>query len=178
MIEKCAVWRDLCEGKKLLCSSLSPSVYMEINFNSILGTELIPSSRYRVDTGAISFSHFVRIKIFSHERQIWLKYTFGLGWWIPERLCGRVCVGMLRWYWKGIWGLFRLCSWHVPSLLLPRWNPLSSGMTAGSAALFKQPQIWRGSEWNDGKNNFEILPSHAKLSSVSKVVFFFFNQTL
>ncbi len=151
MTEKCAVWRDLGEEEKLLSFSLSPSVYMEINFNSILGTELIPSSHYRVDTDAIFFSHFVRIKISSHERQIWLKNTFGLGWWIPERLCRGVCVRMLRWYWKGICAVFRLCSWHVPSLLLPRWNPLSSGMTAGSAALFKQPQIWRGSEWNEKK---------------------------
>lgn len=57
MIEKCAVWRDLGEEEKLLSFSLSPSVYMEINFNSILGTELIPSSHYRVDTDAIFFSH-------------------------------------------------------------------------------------------------------------------------
>lgn len=145
-IGTCTVCRDLGEEEELL--SLHKR---EINFNSILGTELIPSSHYHVDTGAIFSSHFVGIKIFSHERQMWLKYTFGLGWWIPERLCRGVSVRMLRWYWKGIWAVFRVCSWHVPFLLLPRWNPLSAGMTAGSSALFKQPWIWRGGERSEMK---------------------------
>lgn len=155
--------------RKLLSFQLSPSVYMEISFNSTFGTELIPSSHYRVDTGSVFFffSHFVGIKIFPHERQMWLKYTFGLGWWIPETLSRGLCVGMLRWCWKGIWAGFRLCSRHVSSLLLPRWNPLSSGMTAGSAALFKRPQIWRGREWNGNKKQ---QPNYFEIVSTRKVV--------
>lgn len=128
-------------------------------------TELIPSSHYRVYTDAIFFSHFVRIKIFSHERQIWLKYTFGLGWWMPARLCRGVWVCMLRWYWKGMWAVFRLCSWHVPSLLLLRWSPLSSGTTAGSAALFRQPEIWRGSE-NEMRKKTPKLSNYFKSCKV------------
>lgn len=66
--------------------------------------------------------YFDRIKYFPHERQIWLKYTFGLGWWIPKRLGGCVSVHML-WWWKGIWAGFKLCSWHASSFFTPPMKP-------------------------------------------------------
>lgn len=175
MIEKCAVWRDLGEEEKLLSFALSPSVYMEINFNSILGTELIPSSHYRVDTDAIFFSHFVRIKISSHERQIWLKKT-------PSDLDDE--------YQRGSAGVFVFVCWgdtekgselhsgSVPDMFLPFYSPDETLYLLAwlqEALLSSNNHRYEGDwmKWGE-KNNFQILSSHAKLSSVSKIVLLFF----
>lgn len=171
MTEKCALWRDFGEEEKLLSFSLSPSVYMKINFNSILGIELIPSSSPHVDRDTIIFSNFVRIKIFSR----WTNMTkiHPQTWMINIRkalqgcLCSYVEV-ILKRDLSCIQSLFLTCSF--PST--PPINPLSSGMTAGRADLFKQSQ--KGTEWSVRKNIFYILLNHTKFSSLSKVVLFFY----
>lgn len=109
----------------------------------MLSTEFIPPSQYHAETHAIfnpgSLSGLKKKKKKKRiplERQIWLKYTFRLGWWVPRRFCRRVSVRMLSWWWKGGSEMNPGSVPDMPpSFLLPWWNPLSSGMAAGSKLL-------------------------------------------
>lgn len=156
--------REICcrrgsKKKKKLSFSFSLSVYMEISFNSELGTELIPSSHYRVDTGAIFFSsHFVRIKIFSHERQIWLKYTLGLMMMNTKKSL----QGCLCWFVEEI--PKKDLSWHVP---LPSTPPMKSFIfrhDCRKRCSLQTTANMKGKwmKWEKKKKNTAKLFAHAK----------------
>jgi len=100
--------------------------------------------------------------VFARKTNVTEKNTFGLGWWIPEKLCR--AVGVLRWY----GAVFRLGSWHVASRLLPRWNLVIFRRDC------REPCSLQTASGCHGEVNCRkiILPRHLKMSSVSKVALF------
>lgn len=108
----------------------------------MLSTEFIPASQYHAGThaifnpGSLSALKKKKKKKIPLERQIWLKYTFRL-WMMSTQEVLQMCfctrVELM------VKGGSEMNPGSVPdmppSFLIPWWNPLSSGMAAGSKLL-------------------------------------------
>lgn len=166
---------EVCHAERLIQvrnkTSLSPLVYMEINFSSILGTELII---VLIQT-LFFLSHFVRIKIFftwkTNMTNIHLRT-----WMMNTR---EALQGCLCWYVEVTLKrdlscapvLFLTCSFPStpPMKLFIFWHDCRKHRSLQTTADIKG-KANEVREKNKTSKLSGFFPTHAKLSLVNKVV--------